>query len=203
MIRTVCEHFLRPRLPHRLETIRGYQLLGASKVLDVTRFGPQYELHQIEMLKRYLEPDDELLVIGGGTGLTAMIGTDLGASVTVIEASMEVVRKCWANFDRNNKNDIELVHGTVGPTDQAYPGELGEPVDLSGYDPSIVEMDIEGAELEAIPMLPDRVETVIVETHPKYQTPPSRVGQLLSDEGWEIVEEPNPTGTVPTLVAQR
>jgi len=203
MIRTLYDHLIRPHTPDRLETIRGYEMLGDTKVLDIAHMSQDYELHQCEMLELYAEPGDELLVVGGGIGLTAMVGAELGASVTVIEASLEVVQKCWANFSRNGHDDIELVHGTVGEAQQAYPGELGEPVDLASYHPSVVEMDIEGAELEAIPMLPESVETLIVETHPMYLTPPSRVGELLSDEGWAIVDEPNPTHTAPTIVAQR
>ncbi|WP_300513325.1 FkbM family methyltransferase [Aliiroseovarius sp.] len=161
-----------------------------------------YEWNEKAALKQHLEPGDRVLELGAGAGYLSILSAQrIGAeNVTSIEANsamLEVLRK---NLDSNGARDVTLHHGAVVPDSHdgsvvrfhmreafwasSVAGEGATPeqvvevpaLRLSGLlaevQPTVVVMDVEGAEPELCEGdWPDCVRLLIMEIHTRLYSP--------------------------------
>jgi FkbM family methyltransferase len=159
-----------------------------------------YEWNERIALTRHVGPEDRVLDIGAGAGfLSSLAAKVVGAdNIVSVEASPVMIDVLRANLDENGARGSRLIHAAVVP--DSYEGEsvsfavreafwasalastapnAPNKVDvpalrltalLDEVQPSIVLMDVEGAEVELCQeRWPDSVRLLIMEIHtPRY-----------------------------------
>lgn len=158
----------------------------------------RYESSESAALKRHAVPGDRLLDLGAGAGYVSALGARIlgGAQVTSVEASTDMVEHLRKNLDMNGAKDAVVLNGAV--VGDSHVGDTvkfamrpafwassiataGVPTSivhevpalrlsalLAEHRPSIVMMDVEGAELELCQQVwPDHVRLLIMEIHTK------------------------------------
>jgi len=203
-VRRIYNSTIRPYIPFRKNKIRGFDLRGPDKLLDFSRPGEEYEKVQIELLKDHVLPSDHVLMLGAGVGVSALAIASAVERVTIVDGSRTQLRVTERNLMENGVDNVDLVRGVAGEAVHVYNGEDAPQVDLSEFDGCrVCEMDIEGAELGAIPELPESVEVLIVESHSQYGAPRWRVRRVLEKTGFEVRSVPNPDSPTASLSAVR
>ncbi len=165
-----------------------------QKALDSGR----YESAESGALKRHAQPGDRLLDLGAGAGYVSAQGARIvgGEAVVAVEASTEMLEHLRHNLDANGARGATVLEGAVVADDHSgdsvafamrpafwassIAGEGVRPdlvhevpalrlnALLEEYRPSIVTMDVEGAELDLCQQSwPDHVRLVIMEIHSK------------------------------------
>ena len=160
-----------------------------------------YEWNEKAALKRHLERGDRVLELGAGAGYLSILSAQAvgGENVVAVEASpamLEVLRK---NLDSNGAREVTLHHGAVVPDGHdedvvrfrvrdafwasALAGDAtGDNVVevpalrlsdlLDKVQPTVVVMDVEGAELALCDRdWPPSVRLLIMEIHTKQYSP--------------------------------
>lgn len=189
-----------------------------------------YEWNERLAVTRHVTPTDRVLDIGAGVGFISSLAAQLcGAKNLVsVEASPVLQDVLRANLDENGARGSTLVHAAVVPDSHegdtvtfavtgafwasALAGhEVGEAEKvtvpaarlsdlLAEHRPSVVVMDVEGAEVEfATQPWPDHVRLLILEIHTK-KYPPRSVKALFdgfSAQGFTIM----PWGTRGEVIA--
>jgi hypothetical protein len=199
------QYELRERLPTRYETVtlNGVECLIGSSPLD--RFvpfykppwpasdEPAYEATEVDAVQSYCSTGDDVVVIGGGLGVTAIVAAnEVGpeGTVDVYEPSGEAYDRIRANVAHNDLEEIINVnHASVtAETDPSFTyrddikPRVVAPEDLPNAD--IYEMDCEGAEVPILQGLTVRPDVLLVETHRNH----SEVVSLLDNLDY-VVEE--------------
>lgn len=193
---------VRPRLPRRLTEYNGVAV-RASRLFDsVVPFQTgypdrsAYESALVDGLRERVQPGDDVVVVGGGWGVTAVVaavqaGPD--GHVDVYEGSSEYVDRIHETLKLNGVSDRVSVHHAIvaeeiqlrGSSDGAstlQPSEL-PPCDL-------LELDCEGAErkiLQAFEERETRPRTILVETHGNLGAPSDEVTDRLDSLGYQLV----------------
>jgi hypothetical protein len=136
---------------------------------------------------------DHVVVIGGAWGVSAVVAamlTGTTGKVTVFEGSKRYATYTEETIRLNDVSDrCTVIPCVVGPEFGVYDGDLGErvdPRDLPACD--VIEMDVEGAELDILKGMTLRPRVLIVEMHPRqgpYSTP-IEAYDLLIDRGYRI-----------------
>lgn len=155
---------------------------------------PWHEHDLIQSAQSVLKRGDDVVVIGGGTGVSSvrfsqMVGEN--GSIVVYEASSEQVAQCRHTIEENRTPAaITVINATVGHAIELYgddePSESIQPSDLPGCD--VMILDCEGAErpiLNDDSPLPDRL---VVETHGVYGSPTDEIRTILAEKGFETRE---------------
>jgi FkbM family methyltransferase len=175
--------------------VRGVRLeLGphVTPELRTVIYRERYERREAICLERILEPADTFVEIGAGIGfLSTLAALRIGSErVTAYEANprmLEAIRRTW----RLNGVEPELVHGVLGDGDGRATFHVeaafvssslhrrsaaAEAVEVPRLDavremtrvrPTVVAMDVEGAERELVLIVPwDGVDRVVIDLHP-------------------------------------
>lgn len=146
---------------------------------------PGYENGEVESVRRYCTPGEDVLIIIGGFGVTAVVAAEaIGpeGSVTVYEASDYGYQRTTRTIRYHDIEDRVKVHHAIVAEAISLRGEAGEaeivqPSDLPDAD--VYEIDCEGAELAILRNLKPRPRVILVETHGQYDSPVDDViGQL-------------------------
>lgn len=151
----------------------------------------EYEHTEVESLKTYAQKGDDVVVIGGGLGVTAVVASRItGGKVTVYEQSETTYRMLNRTIELNDFNDsikteLKAVGEIAGsnfthslsPTVETIP-----PSELPYAD--IYEMDCEGAETAILQEMGVRPSTLLIETHDNHDI----VCKILNEIGYDIVE---------------
>lgn len=130
-----------------------------------------------------------MITVGGGYGVTPVIGAFQGAQVTVFEGGHELV-ETTANTARINgvREQVNIVEKVVGVAYDVY-GTIREgamaAVDLPSSD--VLELDCEGAEYGIISEMVIRPRVVIVEVHPQHGVEVDDMRALLSVLGYSVI----------------
>jgi hypothetical protein len=148
-----------------------------------------YESGILRFLAEATELSDDVTIIGGGRGVSAVAAyRESGVAPTVYEPSDERIQRIKGTIELNEaKADIR--HVSIGPVKKKR-GDISDsskmsPNDLDECD--LLEIDAEGSEIEILRNLEIEPETVIVETHGCYGSPTKKVKHILtSDLGYEI-----------------
>jgi hypothetical protein len=121
-------------------------------------YKPDREAACGDALCRHAERGDEVVVVGGGRGLTTVIAarmTHFEGSVTVYESNSTMLETLRRTIEVNRVADlVTTVHAAIGSVSEQAE-ELFGPGDGERLDPSalpecdVLEMDCEGAELAA------------------------------------------------------
>ena len=154
---------------------------------------PYYESGLIEGMEEHLKPGDDVVIVGGGWGVTAVkaaekVGRD--GPVTVYEGSAKEVNRVRRTVETNGYSDIVTVNHAIVGTALNLRGDSGsativDPVDLPQCD--VLELDCEGAEIEILENLVIHPNVILVETHGQYDAPTDEVISILSGKPYSVV----------------
>jgi len=127
---------------------------------------PQHKQQLIETMYRYVNPDDEVITIGGGNGVLETHVARHTGSVITYEAAREMV-DVINETARLNRVAIDVRHAIVGNVYEAY-GTVDDATTVQADELSanVAILDCEGAETDILPL--PQFDTVIVETHPEF-----------------------------------
>lgn len=192
---TVYDKILRPYLPYKVAVYNGIPAIGSVRLLDSKYEFPEYKAANIAALRKLTHAGDDVTVIGGGIGVTAVVAAQQvtsDGSVTIYEASIDEVRKIRRTLNLNKvSSNCKVNHAVVGDLFDKG-GKLGNPKQISPSELDncdALEMDCEGAELGILDELVVRPGVIIVETHPKFGSPTPEVADKLGKMGYDIREK--------------
>lgn len=177
---------------HRKRLLSG---VVPERWLPVPQFDiPTFESASVEGLKRVVRRGDTVVVVGGGTGVTAVIAARLSAgldgSVTCFEGAKDRVRYVREAAELNSVDNLQVVHAVVGATSHLFGDadgcRLTDPKDLPNC--QVLEMDCEGAEISILRQMVIRPRAVVVETHGLFGAATMSVREALEDLGYRVVD---------------
>lgn len=196
----VYDEYIRSRTPkiNKPAMVQGVEMSNKkATLLEIFPFFSHQEYTEYlftELIRRYTKEGDNIVIVGGGEGITATLqARSCGpkGSAKVFEAQKERVELIRDNFDLNNVAGwSSVVHCLVKSDDssgrqlQEYDGEILSPKSLPECD--VLELDCEGAEVEILSEMESRPRDVFVETHGVWDGPKDEVCSLLKSNGYEI-----------------
>lgn len=151
-----------------------------------------YESGTITAIDEWVKQGDEVIIIGGGWGVTATkaakkVGS--GGNVSVFEGATTEVSKVIQTAKLNGVyQTVTVNHAIVGPKislrgDEGDAGYLS-PSRLSDCD--ILELDCEGSEIEILENINIHPRVIIVESHGYKGSPSSKIADILENNGYHI-----------------
>lgn len=156
---------------------------------------PAYEYYSAWKLREHVTPGDDVVVVGGGFGVTATIAADQAGSAGTVwcyEAGRRTYDELKDTLERNGVSDIvDAQHAVV-----AEPGAKlrSDSERVAAVSPSalpemdVLEIDCEGAELEVVSGLDTRPNVLIVEGHAHYGVAMSELIELIEEKGLTVTE---------------
>ena len=101
--------YIRPALPWKEVEIEGFRFDRRFKLIDID--ADTYECETRELMREYLTPEDSLLVVGGGTGITAITASTHVSTVTAIEMDAHTRDQFIHHLDRNPVMNVDVILG--------------------------------------------------------------------------------------------
>lgn len=155
---------------------------------------PSYEKGIINSLEANLTPGDEVVVIGGGRGVTAITAKKIVGNrgkVTVYEPAEEMAEKIKYNAKINNIELDKIIHSSVGEINNPWGGaeesDKTNPRNIPKC--NLLEVDCEGGEKEILDKLEIEPETLVIESHGVFGCSSEEVKERVLDRGYEITNE--------------
>jgi hypothetical protein len=156
------------------------------------RDNPQYEGALISGLKEYVRTGDQVVVIGGGIGVTAtfaaMRAGPAGRVICFEVGLWQVLRVMQTSALNNVRKRVTVVYGAVGSRQHAYSfsrfARRVSPLDLPECD--LLELDCEGSEKAILSEMTLRPRVILVETHGVYGSSTAQCRQLLEGLGYRV-----------------
>lgn len=154
---------------------------------------PNYESGLISGLEERLQPGLDVVIVGGGWGVTAVKAAEKvgeAGSVTVYEGSIKEVDRVRRTVETNGYSDtVDVNHAIVGTAINLH-GKSGEapivnPEELPQCD--VLELDCEGSEVKILEELTISPKVILVETHGLYDASTDRVKSILSNRSYSVV----------------
>lgn len=199
LLQRIYNRIVRPRLPYKISVHNGVPVKGVIRLFDRTEVFPRYEEALIAALRRQTRRGDEVVVVGGGMGVSTVAAaraTGPAGPVHSFEANIDRFEEMRTTVRINCVDDqISLVHGVVGPFAEYSEDKYGGPDGAEVVDPSdlpecdVLELDCEGAELSIIDGMEIEPRTIVVETHGFLDAPPADVKDALTTAGYSLVDE--------------
>jgi hypothetical protein len=156
-----------------------------------TEDDPEYEYTEVESLRTYAQKGDDVVVIGGGLGVTAVAASRVtDGEVTVFEQSKPTYQILTRTIELNDCGDnvnpeLKTVGETAGSNFTHQP-----PSDIDRTSPSelpyadVYEMDCEGAETTILRKMDVKPPTLLIETHNNHDI----VCDILDEIGYDVIE---------------
>lgn len=193
VVRTVYNGVVRPYLPSKIGVFNSVAARRV-KLLDATDEFPKYEATMLDALRTAVEPGDDVVVVGGGYGVSSVVAARRAGpegSVTAFEPARERFAYIDETAALNGVADcVDARRALVGPAVKVDgDGSGAEQVaasDLPGCD--VLALDCEGAEAEVLRHAAVEPRTVVVETHDCFGTPEAETRDALREMGYEVVE---------------
>lgn len=185
-IQYIYDNSIRPRLPRKLSVRNGVAVRDA-RLLDTTDTHHDYEQPCVDSIQTHTQPSDDVLIIGGGAGVTAVHAAHRANTVTVYEAARERVHGVQETARLNQCENIQVQQAVIGDPIDVWgtPTSTTTPVaELPECD--VLEIDCEGAEKSILPHLEIRPRILIVEYHPMHDVTQAWTKHALEDLGYEI-----------------
>lgn len=176
--------------------------------------GGFYEQPELRILRRVIGPEDRVLEVGAGAGVTSSAMADIvGGAIVSFEANPAMADVARATVSLNGHDPAIVRTGVLGDhegevdfhvADEFWasglgpvPGATAIKVQVQRFDetvsslrPTVLVVDIEGGEIDllATRRLPDHVRAVCVETHPAVTGQEAIDGLVLSmlEQGFGI-----------------
>lgn len=153
---------------------------------------PHYESGIVSFIDDLVKEEDEIVIVGGGWGVTAVKAAQkVGSSGNVLlyEGSTEAVQRSKETLQLNGvSNRVDVKHVVVGPLVDIS-GDIGE-VDKISADElpecDVLELDCEGSEINILKNLEIRPRTIFVESHGMNDAPSSKVKDELEGLSYTI-----------------
>lgn len=156
-----------------------------------TEDDPLYEQTEVESLRTYASEGDDVVVIGGGFGATAVVARRVtDGTITVFEPNanrFEILKRAVEANDSGS--NINLRHAIVSDINSSIvesktetDPEYVSPEELPMAD--VFEIDCEGAETAILKQMKVSPSVILVETHNNHD----EVAQILRDIGYDIVD---------------
>ena len=198
-VKAVYNRVLRPFLPRKIGIQAGIAI-RKPRLFDATDTWPDHGRRRlIKMTRDVVSRGDHVVVVGGGEGLSptaAAQATGPEGYVDIYEASKRHAEWLEETLELNVVAGHSSIHHAVVGEALDVMGEIGEPNLIDPLDllvGDVLELDCESAELAILSNLSRYPETVVVETHPRFDAPTDAVRDVLSEAGYEIVQsEPEP-----------
>jgi len=154
IMQRVYNSTVRDRLPRKLAVLNGV-VARQPRLLDATDRVPEYEEACITALERHITDGDDVVIVGGGFGVSAVKAARSAADVdvTVFEAAAEQVETLEETLELNGgSEEVEVQHAVVSEAVEVW-GKIGDadvvpPAELPSAD--VMEVDAEGAELSIL-----------------------------------------------------
>lgn len=205
-------------LKNHIVELHGVSLSVPSEVVsaNVLRYlvEGRYESKELNLLGKYFDKGDRIIELGAGLGfLACCIGKSFPETTYyAIEANPKLISLASQNFRLNNCN-ANLMHGVAGSSAGTSSFNLAKDfwassvcdlpiecetitvpsIDTNGLideiDPTLMIVDIEGGELELLPLLNlSNIQKLIVELHPDVygQGGSTKLIRYLIDKGFNI-----------------
>jgi precorrin-6B methylase 2 len=187
-ILTNCFH-----IPSRkIAMFNGIAVRGASLYSKIEIY-PEHEAELISAIRNYIKSDENVLVIGGGTGAsTVAVAHQVGIKGTVItyEGNKNSVNVVNDTINLNKVEDRVSVKHMIVEKPVHLMGFVGEASTILAKDfpeCDVLVMDCEGAELPILQNLIIKPRLIIVETHPMFDSPEEKIIELLKNLGYDII----------------
>jgi hypothetical protein len=152
---------------------------------------PEYEGTFVAAVNSIVKEGDYVVILGGGVGVTtvhAARSTGQNGEVDVFEGAKEMFDIHEATLRQNLvPATVRTEHSIVGSGGKLW----GKKENATTKDPhsllpaDVFIVDIEGAEADVIPQLPD-VRAIIVETHGTYDSPTEDMQRHLELRGYDV-----------------
>jgi hypothetical protein len=149
---------------------------------------PRYEQGLATGLRQHVEPGHSVVVVGGGSGITAALAAQLAGEtgrVTCFEGNRQQADIVRETARRNNVT-VDVHEAVVGVAIAVY-GEASAilaPTGLPACD--VLQLDCEGAEILILREMTIRPATVLVETHGIHGASSADVRALLEALGYAV-----------------
>jgi hypothetical protein len=150
----------------------------------------------IPAIRAQVHSNDNIVVVGGGLGVSTVAAaeaTGRTGTVNTYEASRNQFNITKSTVELNKLEEYVTVHhAIVGSYQSEYThgsagnAEIIQPSSLPNDD--VLVLDCEGAELEILADLNQNYRTIIVETHGFLDAPESEIENLLSENGYDVIE---------------
>ena len=158
-----------------------------------TSFPDDHKRANVELLQEYVGSGDDVVVVGGGNGITAVAAAKAAGkegSIRIYEGTQREIETLQRTMALNDVRTPTIIqHAIVGDGGRlkgnAGDPDLVEPHELPSCD--VLEMDCEGAEVEIIRGLSKRPATIVVETHPDRNASTAVVYTALERRGYRVV----------------
>jgi len=180
----------RPYLPRKLGVLNGV-VARHPRLLDRREVFDDYEAELIDALETHVQPDDHVVVVGGGLGVTTVVAARRGQRVTVYEAGKHRFEKLRETVEMNGVGgSVDAHHSLVGEAVHVNgdcADEAVSPEELPECD--VLEIDAEGSEISILSELEQRPRVIIVECHANRGAPVDDVWPVLDSMGYKVVNQ--------------
>lgn len=186
ILQTIYNAAVRSFLPKKIGVMNGVPVRN-RRLLDRVDVDPNYEEALLKALREKVSDSDEVVVVGGGVGVSTVVSARCTNHVTVYEAGDRYETLC-ETIKINNVSEIvntrkRLVGPNISVTGTSTKQSI-DPQDLPECD--ILELDCEGAELAILQNLQIRPRTIIVECHGVFDAPASAVRESIIALGYSV-----------------
>ncbi len=157
-------------------------------------FAEGHKKENVDLVNKYVSEGDEVVVVGGGYGVTAVTAANQcghEGSVLAFEGSRQQADLLSDVIEINGVENIVKV----------LPKIVGEAIDLKGNSEGcdtvpvshlppcdVLEMDCEGAEKSILTDTEIHPRIIIVETHPRKGAPSKNIRKIVKDMDYEIID---------------
>lgn len=156
---------------------------------------PNYESGMISLIRSYVEQGDDVVVVGGGWGVTSVTAAKhagKSGDIIVYEGSADKASDVQETAKINDVSEMVTVrNAVVGPLVdlRGSGGDVPQvtPSELPACD--VLELDCEGSELNILRNMNIRPRLILVESHGMNNAPSTEIQEQLENMGYCIVEK--------------
>lgn len=194
IVKSIYDSTIRKYLPRKIGVVNGVAV-WRPRLLDKKVQWPEYEQALISLIIETVKPNDDVVIVGGGYGVSTVTAARIagtGGSITVYEPVSARHQNIRENIELNQVEcDVTIRHASVATPNNTY----GNPDGADKIQPSqipfsdVLIMDCEGAEADISENLTISPQAIIVETHKDFGTTPKGIAELLSKAGYRKTDQ--------------
>lgn len=184
-VRQLYNRLLRPLLPRDVQVLNGVPV-KSRRFLDRTIEHPNHEKYLIQGIENACHPEDTVVLVGAGYGVSTVRAARIGKTVIAFEAGREQFELATDTVKLNKTDNATIHHAIVGELRSAN----SPPEDASNISPAelpegdVLILDCEGAEVMIIEGLVELPREIVVETHGFLGASTEAVQGVLNDRGY-------------------